>query len=96
MTLLLNLLPWLIGLLGFGLAWQRKQVWIAAATVAFLAVYFMVQPSYLPKGEITRTPLPAFTASDANIEDRVSKPMPPDERDQRRRESVQQGLDFSH
>lgn len=59
-----------------------------------MLLYFQAQPSYLPKGEITRSPPPVFGASNAQIEDRNRKPMPGDERDQRMRDAVQQGLDF--
>ena len=94
MILLLNLLPFLIAAIGFGLSWKRKNRWIAAATCAAVLLYFQAQPSYLPKGEITRSPPPVFGESNAQIEDRNRKPMPGDERDQRMRDAVQQGLDF--
>lgn len=94
MTLFFNLLPLLLAAIGLGLSWKFRKIWIAAATLAVLLVYYQAQPSYLPKGEISRSEVPVFTGSDATIENRLSKPMPGDERDQRRQEAVKQGLDF--
>ena len=94
MILLINLIPVLIAAIGFGLSWKLKKLWITAATVAALFLYFQAQPSYMPKGAVKRSALPAFVESDAQIEDRASKPVPADERDQRMRDAVKQGLDF--
>ncbi|UUC95340.1 MULTISPECIES: hypothetical protein [Comamonas] len=94
MTLLINLIPLLIAAIGFGLSWKLRKLWVAAATVATLFLYFQAQPSYMPKGQVTRSEPPAFTESEARIEDRNSKPMSGDERDQRMRDAVKQGLDF--
>lgn len=94
MILLINLIPVLMAAIGFGLSWKLKKLWITAATVAALFLYFQAQPSYMPKGEIERSAIPAFVESDAQIEDRNSKPVPADERDQRMRDAVKQGLDF--
>ncbi|WP_407713543.1 hypothetical protein ACJJWD_16085 [Comamonas testosteroni] len=94
MTLLFNLLPFAIAAAGLGLSWWLKKVWILPATVAVLFVYFQAQPSYLPKGAAARSELPAFPESEAKIEDRLSKPVSGDERDQRMRDAVQKGLDF--
>ena len=58
MILLINLIPLLIAAIGFGLSWKLKKLWIAAATVAALFLYFQAQPSYMPKGEITRSAPP--------------------------------------
>ena len=94
MTLLLNLLPLLIAAIGFGLSWKFRKLWIAAVTVAALFLYFQAQPSYMPKGEITRSEPPVFTESETPIEDRNSKPMSGEERDQRMQDAVKRGLDF--
>lgn len=94
MTLLINLIPLLIAAIGLGLSWKLRKLWVAAATVATLFLYFQAQPSYMPKGQVTRSEPPAFTESEARIEDRNSKPMSGDERDQRMRDAVKQGLDF--
>lgn len=94
MTLLINLIPLLIAALGLGLSWKFKKLWVAGATLVVVFLYFQAQPSYLPKGEITRSAPPVFTELDARIEDRNSKPMPGNERDQRMRDAVKNGLDF--
>lgn len=94
MTLLINLIPLLIAAIGFGLSWKLQKLWVAAATMATLFLYFQAQPSYMPKGQVTRSEPPVFTESEARIEDRNSKPMPGGERDQRMRDAVKQGLDF--
>ena len=94
MILLINLIPLLIAAIGFGLSWKLKKLWIAAATVAALFLYFQAQPSYMPKGEISRSAPPVFVESEAGIEDRNSKPVPGSVRDQRMHDAVKQGLDF--
>jgi hypothetical protein len=94
MTLLFNLLPFVIAAIGLGLSWRLKKVWILLATVVTLFVYFQAQPAYLPKGAATRSELPSFPESEAKIEDRLSKPVSGDDRDQRMRDAVKKGLDF--
>lgn len=94
MTLLINLIPLLIAAIGFGLSWKLRKLWVAAVTAVTLFLYFQAQPSYMPKGQVTRSEPPTFTESEARIEDRNSKPMSGDERDQRMRDAVKQGLDF--
>mgnify|MGYP000873605639 CR=1 FL=1 len=94
MILLINLIPLLLAAIGFGLSWKLRKLWIAAATVVALLLYFQAQPSYMPKGQVTRSEVPGFKESDASIEDRNSKPMPGSERDQRMHDAVKQGLDF--
>ena len=94
MVLLLNLLP--LGLLavGLGAAWFWRKGWLALVTVVVCLVYAVAQPSYLPKGEVVRAPLPQPEASDAPLQDRQPRPDPLAERDTRMREAVQNGLDF--
>lgn len=94
MTLLLNVLPWLLLAAGLALAWRRRRLWIALATAILGLAYVMAQPSYLPKGKVERGAPPPFPASDARIEDRNSKPVPGEVRDQRMRDAVRNGLDF--
>ena len=64
------------------------------AALALAAIYNMAQPSYAPKGTVQRSQVPAFTESSASVEDRNSKPVPGDVRDQRMRDAVHNGLDF--
>lgn len=94
MTLLLNLLPLAIAGIGLVLALRLRKFWIVIATALALWVYFQAQPSYLPKGQIERAPVPALENTEATIQDRVPKPDSLDERDQRMKSNVQNGLDF--
>ena len=94
MTALLNLIPLALGLSALWAIWKRKWPLLAALLVAFL-VYAVLQPSYLPKGEVQRTSVPTFSASDAQIEDRNSKPVPLDEKERRREEAIRNGLPFT-
>lgn len=94
MILLLNLLPYLVVAAGLLLGIKLRKVWIFLAALALAAIYNMAQPSYGPKGTVQRSQVPAFTESSASIEDRNSKPVPGDVRDQRMRDAVHNGLDF--
>ncbi|MDI9853860.1 hypothetical protein [Comamonas sp. 17RB] len=94
MILLLNLLPYLVVAAGLLLGIKLRKVWIFLAALALAAIYNMAQPSYAPKGTVQRSQVPAFTESSASIEDRNSKPVPGDVRDQRMRDAVHNGLDF--
>lgn len=94
MILLLNLLPYLVVAAGLLLGIKLRKVWIFLAALVLAAIYNMAQPSYAPKGTVQRSQVPAFTESSASIEDRNSKPVPGDVRDQRMRDAVHNGLDF--
>jgi hypothetical protein len=94
MILLLNLLPYLVVAAGLLLGIKLRKVWIFLAALALAAIYNMAQPSYAPKGTVQRSQVPAFTESSASVEDRNSKPVPGDVRDQRMRDAVHNGLDF--
>jgi len=94
MILLLNLLPYLVVAAGLLLGIKLRKVWIFLAALALATIYNMAQPSYAPKGTVQRSQVPAFTESSASIEDRNSKPVPGDVRDQRMRDAVHNGLDF--
>jgi hypothetical protein len=74
MVLLLNLIPWIILFGGGYLTYRYRKVWVFAATVVLLFLYFKAQPSYLPKGDIQRATIPEFTVpKTAEIEDRNRK-----------------------
>lgn len=62
--------------------------------VSALVLYIIFQPSYFPKGEIVRTPLPEFEASSMDIQDRNSKPVPLEEKDEAMAEKIRNGLEF--
>lgn len=94
MTLALNFLPYLLAALGLFLGLKLRQAWVIVATIILLIVYLQAQPSYMPKGEVKRAPVPELEQSEATIEDRASKPASLGERDQRMKEAVQGGLDF--
>lgn len=96
MVLLINLIPLAILLVGGIAAYKKRKLWIAAATILVLLIYFKAQPSYMPKGDIQRSSIPEFTVpADAEIEDRNRKPVPVEERRQQMREAVQRGLEFN-
>src|SRR6187402_3021793 len=52
--------------------------------VSFL--YFQIQPSYMPKGEIKRSSIPAYESTGEQPKDLQPKPMNPEEREQKRQE----------
>lgn len=89
----LNLIPLALLVLAAWAVWKKSRTGLIGV-VLLAAVYAVVQPSYLPKGAVERSPVPAFTPSDAAIEDRNRKPTPIEERDQRMQDAVRNGLDF--
>ena len=96
MIILLNLLPYLAAALGAFIAFKLRKVWILLATIAALIIYMKAQPSYMPKGQVERAPVPAMEQTEASIEDRASRPDSLSQRDQRIKEAVRGGLDFKH
>lgn len=96
MILLLNLLPYLVAALGAFIALKLRKVWILLATIAALIIYMKAQPSYMPKGQVERAPVPEIEQTEASIEDRASRPDSLSQRDQRMKEAVRSGLDFKH
>lgn len=83
MTLLLNLVPALIGLFYggmwflFGSKYKENYIRNRAVIVILLGItlllYSQVQPSYLPKGEVKRSEVPLFEESDAVVSDRFKR-----------------------
>ncbi len=95
MTLLFNILPWIIIAATIVSVLKTKyplQSFLVGVVVFIL--YTLVQPSYLPKGTVSISELPDFEPSSAVIEDRNRKPVPLDERDEAMREKVKQGLNY--
>lgn len=94
MIVLLNLVP--VFVLGAGLfaAWKLKKAWPAVVGVVAVMLYVQFQPSYMPKGEVKRTEIPAFEQSDAEIENRNLSPKAGNEYDQERNDSIEKGLPF--
>ena len=62
--------------------------------VAALVLYFQVQPSYLPKGEIKRSTVPQFEQKQLDVQDITVKPLSGEERDARRMEQYKEPLPF--
>lgn len=94
MIALLNSLPALIVLVGVAVCFKLRKAWPLLPTALALGIYMLLQPSYLPKGEVVRSAPPPFTPSNAPVEDRLSKPVPGEVRDQRMKDAVERGLDF--
>lgn len=96
MVVLLNILPILVLIATFGIAFFSKskkvKVWAIISAAAFLLLYSMVQPSYLPKGEITRTAVPDFSPSSGEIQDRNRKPEPSETRQARQEQAYRDGF----
>jgi hypothetical protein len=74
--------------------WKTKRTWFFLALVAVVVLYPMLQPSYMPKGEIKRTPVPGFLPSDAPIEARNREAETTEQRDARMKQTVEDGLPF--
>ena len=88
MVILFNLLPLLI-LVGFVfLAYRLKKWWLVLVGVVAVALYFQIQPSYMPKGEVKRIELPEFEQSSKEFVDRMSKPKSGEEYDKQRQEEI--------
>jgi hypothetical protein len=102
MVLLLNLIPFLIcagWCLWAAKSWNKSKqpktviIFIVGLTLSLL-LYKNVQPSYLPKGEIARTEVVQEEVVSQPIEDKLLKPMSPQERDARRKEQYKEKIEF--
>lgn len=94
MIVILNLLVVIVAVGAMALAFHLKKIWPAVVAIVFALLYNFIQPSYMPKGTIARTALPAFEQSDAKIEDRLLAPKSGVEYDAGREASVKDGLKF--
>lgn len=94
MVLLLNLIPILIFLLGALSFWKWKNPWIVITTGAIIILYMMAQPSYMPKGEVKRTQVPAFETKDIEMQDRLLRPPTSEELYERKDRLIKEGLPF--
>lgn len=94
MVLLLNLLvPFFLFCVAL-VAWKtRNWKWLLIVPVVWV-VYKAVQPSYIPKGDIKRTEIPAFERSDAEIVDNARKPIPSNLRNAEQERQYREGLSF--
>ena len=57
----LNLIPLALLALAAWAVWKKSRAGLIGV-VLLAAVYAVVQPSYLPKGTVERSPVPAFTS----------------------------------
>lgn len=74
---------------------KSKQIVLATVfTLLALIAWRAAQPSYLPKGSISRTELPEFTPAKGEVVDKQSKPVPGSERDKKRAEQLKEPLPF--
>lgn len=94
MILALNLLVSALFIGGILIWWKTRKNWVIFATCAIIIVYTQAQPSYMPKGEIKRSPVPALKSSESEIQDRNSRPMSVVERDKKMDDAVKRGLPF--
>lgn len=94
MVVLLNLL-WVVILVVAALSyWKWRKTWIVVVTAIALLVYPMVQPSYMPKGQVKRSSIPAFEQSHSEVQDRLLKPPSGEEMDAKREQMIKDGLPF--
>lgn len=76
------------------LAAKLKKLWPLIVMCIVMVVYTIVQPSYLPKGEVKRSVVPEFDKSESEIVDRSLKAKSGEEYDQKRNELIKEGLPF--
>ena len=95
MVLLIQLVPWVVltilGVIILCSKHKKVRIWAMIALIIFLIVYPKVQPSYMPKGEISRTAVPGFEPSKAVIEDNNRKPVSSEERQAKQDEEYRLG-----
>lgn len=73
---LLNILV-LVVFVGLAYAWWKtKKHWLLMVMLGFLFVYSQFQPSYMPKGTVSRTSVPSFDTPTGEIKDNNRKPVP--------------------
>lgn len=95
MVLLLNLLSFVVCM---GLAWgwwKTKKTWFLIVMVIFLIIYPQVQPSYMPKGTVTRTSVPSFDTPSGEIKDNNRKPVPSEVRNAAQEQQYKDGLPWN-
>lgn len=73
---------------------KKRKVQVFLLSVLVLIIYMKAQPSYLPKGDISRTSVPSFEASNAPIEDRNRKPVPSEVRQAEQERMYKEGPVF--
>ena len=94
MVLLINVIPWVILVCGAYALYKTRNPWVILATVAVIFIYKKAQPSYLPKGDIQREPVPEMVYKKYELQDRNRKPDTTEERQERMNDSIKNGLPF--
>lgn len=94
MIVLLNLVSILIVVSGIWLAVKLKKVWPVGVVAVLSVLYMFVQPSYMPKGKVIRSDIPAFEQTDSDIEDRNLKAQSGEAYDKKRNDAIKEGLPF--
>ena len=94
MIALLNLIPTVVIFIGVVLALRFKKWQWAVGAIVVVLLYYQFQPSYMPKGEVQRSEIPAFDRSEGAVENRISKPVPVEDRQKARDDAIKQGLPF--
>lgn len=94
MVLFLNLVvPFFVILVGF-IAWKTKN-WKCLLAIPFAGIiYTAAQPSYIPKGDISRSEIPGFVKSEAEIVDNARKPLSSEDRNAAQEREYKNGLVF--
>lgn len=92
MVVLLNVGIYVVILALLYIWYKKKKARYLWAAGAILLIYNLIQPSYMPKGTVTRMANPAFEQSNAVIEDRNRKPEDPNERQARQEQSYRDGF----
>lgn len=94
MIVLLNLISGLIVVGGGYLSCKLKKIWPICVALLFMLLYNIVQPSYLPKGEIKRSQIPEFEKTEEVIQDRNLSPKSSEQYDEDMKNMIQEGLSF--
>lgn len=99
MTLVYGLILPVISIVFLYLIYKAKKfktkVIYVILLVLLILLYKKVQPSYIPKGDITRSDIPELVVPpDAVIEDRNRKPVPSEVRNKEQTEAYKNGLIF--
>lgn len=74
--------------------WKTKKHWLILVMLGYLFVYGQFQPSYMPKGSVARTPVPAFSEPSGEIKDNNRKPTPSEVRNAEQERQYRDGLTF--
>lgn len=75
--------------------WRTRKHWLVFAMIGLAAVYGQFQPSYFPKGEVSRAATPQFSAPTGEIKDENRKPVPSEERNALQEQSYKDGLPWN-